>query len=133
MKCGVKLQALILPNSVYVLFLSPLHILGCQCRETYCFPVRLLNLLSSPATQAKILENDFCLPKIVSIPGGFLFLLFLFLHGLSSCFFKPESFLGTDSPFWNWLGLTRKWNLKSCIKSCFYFACEALITQAPTS
>ena len=48
---------------------------------------------------------------------------------ISNCFFKQKSFLGTDSSFWNWLGLTRNGKKKSHLKSCFYFDCEALITQ----
>ena len=48
---------------------------------------------------------------------------------LYNSFLKWESFLVTDCLFWNWLGLTRNRNEKICIKSHFYFACEALITQ----
>ena len=73
------------------------------------------------------------IPEIASVSGRFSFILFSFLHVVSSRFFKRKSFLGTDFHFWSWLGLTRKGNVKSCIKSHSYFAYVPLITEDPTS
>ena len=67
--------------------------------------------------------NEFRIPEIAS------FILLLFLHVVSSRFFKRKSFFGTDFCFWSWLGLTRNRN----VKSRSYFAYVPLITQDPTT